>query len=120
MLTFIQWTFKWRYRNNSEYYKSNTMLIIGAKGFAKEILEVLHINDNLSNIAFYDDVNDYQIYKLYNQFDILKNSEEASLFFKTKSNPLSLNSLQNFSLSGDGLVGSYIFGWKQSSTVLLI
>ena len=28
------------------------MLIIGAKGFAKEILEVLHINDNIANIAF--------------------------------------------------------------------
>lgn len=66
------------------------MLIIGAKGFAKEILEVLHINDNLSNIAFYDDVNDYQVYKLYNQFDILKNSEEASLFFKTKSNQFTI------------------------------
>lgn len=34
------------------------MLIIGAKGFAKEVLEVLHQLKRFENICFYDDVND--------------------------------------------------------------
>ena len=34
------------------------MLIIGAKGFAKEVLEILHQKNDLQNIVFYDDVND--------------------------------------------------------------
>ncbi|WP_339888039.1 acetyltransferase [uncultured Flavobacterium sp.] len=66
------------------------MLIIGAKGFAKEILEVLHLNNELNNLAFYDDVNDLQEKKLYNQFDILTNIEEASHYFKTNSNTFSI------------------------------
>jgi hypothetical protein len=32
------------------------MLIIGAKGFAKEVLEIFHQQNKLQNIAFYDDV----------------------------------------------------------------
>ena len=66
------------------------MLIIGAKGCAKEVLEVLHINNNLSNIAFYDDINYFPDKKLYNQFDILTNIQEAAHFFKTKSNQFTL------------------------------
>ena len=34
------------------------MLIIGAKGFAKEVLEVLHQMNQIENVAFYDDIND--------------------------------------------------------------
>ena len=34
------------------------MLIIGAKGFAKEVLEILHQNGQTENLCFYDDVND--------------------------------------------------------------
>ena len=33
------------------------MLIVGAKGFAKEVLEVLYQNEYKKDIAFYDDVN---------------------------------------------------------------
>ena len=60
------------------------MLIIGAKGFAKEVLEVLHQNNQTENIAFYDDVNHDIGDFLYNKFPILKNENQAIDFFKTK------------------------------------
>ena len=37
------------------------MLIIGAKGFAKEVLEILHQNGQTENLCFYDDVNDVEL-----------------------------------------------------------
>ncbi len=57
------------------------MLIIGAKGFAKEVLEICHHNNLLNNLAFYDDVNDDVCGKLYNQFPVLKNIEDAKSYF---------------------------------------
>ena len=33
------------------------MIIVGAKGFAKELLEILHQNNQLEDLAFYDDIN---------------------------------------------------------------
>lgn len=57
------------------------MLVIGARGFAKEVLEVLHQTSQLDNLVFYDDVNDDVQGKLYNQFPILKNIAEAEEFF---------------------------------------
>lgn len=59
------------------------MLIIGAKGFAKEVLEVLHQNNLSNNLAFYDDVNEDIGDYLYNKFPILKSNEEAANYFKT-------------------------------------
>ena len=49
------------------------MLVIGAKGFAKEILEVLYQNSQTDNLVFYDDVNADAPEELYGQFKILKN-----------------------------------------------
>jgi sugar O-acyltransferase (sialic acid O-acetyltransferase NeuD family) len=66
------------------------MLIIGAKGFAKELLEVLHKNDSLQNTAFFDDVNDDVFGKLYNKFPILKSTEEAQNYFQTISNKFTI------------------------------
>ncbi len=57
------------------------MLIIGAKGFAKEVLEVLFQNKNTDNIAFFDDVNSDIGDFLYEQFPILKNDEQVKSFF---------------------------------------
>lgn len=61
------------------------MLIIGAKGFAKEVLEVLHQNDNLGNVAFFDDVNLDLVGKLYDRFPILKSIEEVENYFNQVS-----------------------------------
>lgn len=61
------------------------MLIIGAKGFAKEILEILDQKNETENLCFYDDVNDDVPEKLYNEFPILKSLEEAKSYFKNIS-----------------------------------
>lgn len=62
------------------------MLIIGAKGFAKEVLEVVSQLNQLDNLAFYDDVNDDVSGTLYNRFPILKTIEETTNYFKTIDN----------------------------------
>ena len=46
------------------------MLIIGAKGFAKELLEIFHQNNQTSNLSFYDDVNDVKNYLIENENQI--------------------------------------------------
>ena len=62
------------------------MLIIGAKGFAKEVLEILHQLNDLENLSFYDDVNIDVPSKLYNKFPVLNNIEEASTYLKKIDN----------------------------------
>lgn len=62
------------------------MLIIGAKGFAKEVLEILHQNGQTENLCFYDDVNDDLPEKLFGQFPILRTIEDAKTYFKQTSN----------------------------------
>jgi sugar O-acyltransferase (sialic acid O-acetyltransferase NeuD family) len=59
------------------------MLIIGAKGFAKEVLEICHQNNDLADLAFYDDVNDDVKGFLYEKFPVLKNIQDAENYFKT-------------------------------------
>ncbi|UYW00517.1 acetyltransferase [Flavobacterium agricola] len=59
------------------------MLIVGAKGFAKEVLEVCHQNNDLHNLVFYDDVNKDVGNILFNRFPVLKNLSEAENYFKT-------------------------------------
>lgn len=58
------------------------MLIVGAKGFAKEILEILHQLDDLNNLVFYDDVNLNIPEILYGKFRVLKNQDQATSYFK--------------------------------------
>ena len=58
------------------------MLIIGAKGFAKEILEILHQKGASEQLYFYDDVNKDIPDFLYGKFKILKNLEEAKAVFE--------------------------------------
>lgn len=66
------------------------MLIIGAKGFAKEVLQVLHELNRLENLAFYDDVSRDTPPLLYGKFPILKSSEEAKKYFETIDNEFTL------------------------------
>jgi sugar O-acyltransferase (sialic acid O-acetyltransferase NeuD family) len=66
------------------------MLIVGAKGFAKEVLEICHQNKELENLVFYDDVNDNIGDKLYDQFPILKSLEEAQGYFSSIDNRFTL------------------------------
>ena len=48
------------------------MLIVGAKGFAKEVLEIIHELNQLENLVFFDDVNNDMKGKLLEKFPILK------------------------------------------------
>src|SRR5690554_6250177 len=57
------------------------MLIVGAKGFAKEVLQVCEQIDDLEGLVFYDDVNAELVGKLYSRFPILKNIEDAEKHF---------------------------------------
>lgn len=59
------------------------MLVVGAKGFAIEVLEVVHQLEQLQNLTFYDDVNSEIPEKLFGQFLILKTREQAEIYFKT-------------------------------------
>jgi sugar O-acyltransferase (sialic acid O-acetyltransferase NeuD family) len=58
------------------------MLIFGAKGFAKEVLEIIHQTGKLENLVFYDNVNSDIGTHLYNKFPILKLKEEAKHYFE--------------------------------------
>ena len=62
------------------------MLIVGAKGFAKEVLEVCHQNNELNNLVFYDDVNIDIGDNLYGQFPILNSIELAKKYFEEVDN----------------------------------
>lgn len=66
------------------------MLIVGAKGFAKEVLEVLYQNDQLENLVFYDDVSQDLPELLFDKYKILSNLDEASIFFSTIDNRFTL------------------------------
>lgn len=57
------------------------MVVIGAKGFAKEVLEILYKNNNFQNLFFYDDINKDDPRFLYGKFPILKNMEEVLRIF---------------------------------------
>lgn len=58
------------------------MLIVGAKGFAKEVLEVLYQLHDIENVVFYDDVSEDLPKQLYERFDILRNAEEVEKYFQ--------------------------------------
>ncbi|MBC7845890.1 MAG: acetyltransferase [Flavobacterium sp.] len=66
------------------------MLIVGAKGFAKEVLQVFLDSDFAGKIAFYDDVNDAVSGLLFKLFPILKNEEEVIEYFKTNGNEFTI------------------------------
>ena len=62
------------------------MLIVGAKGFAKEVLEVVRQLDELSDLVFYDDINDDVQGTLFGKFPILKTTEAVKVYFQTVDN----------------------------------
>jgi len=66
------------------------MLIVGAKGFAKEVLEIFHQIGKVDDIAFYDDVNADIGNKLYNKFPILKSEKEVKVFFQKYGNEFTI------------------------------
>jgi sugar O-acyltransferase (sialic acid O-acetyltransferase NeuD family) len=61
------------------------MIIVGGKGFAKEVLEVLHKNDDINNLVFYDDINTDNT-KLFDCFPVLQSLSEAKQYFDNIDN----------------------------------
>jgi sugar O-acyltransferase (sialic acid O-acetyltransferase NeuD family) len=66
------------------------MIVIGAKGFAKEVLEIIHQSNELDNLVFYDDLNDDINGKLFNKFPILKTTIAVVNYFKTTDNKFTI------------------------------
>lgn len=68
------------------------MLVIGAKGFAKEVLEIIYQekNDLTEQLVFYDDVSLAGPMFLYEKYPILKTKEAARTYFKTIDNKFAL------------------------------
>jgi sugar O-acyltransferase (sialic acid O-acetyltransferase NeuD family) len=58
------------------------MLIIGAKGFATEVLDVFHQKKMLNNLAFYDDITMEIGNLLYNTYPILKTENSVIAYFE--------------------------------------
>ncbi len=59
------------------------MLIVGAKGFAKDILEILQERNELDQLVFYDDLNSDTEDQLFGKFPILKSIEAAEEYFSS-------------------------------------
>lgn len=59
------------------------MIIIGAKGFAKEVLEVCCENEDLKNLAFYDDISKDVGTDLYGKFKVINNAYDVKKYFST-------------------------------------
>ena len=53
------------------------MLIVGAKGFAKEVLEVLGQTGSLAGVAFYDDTSAEVLPPVHGHFVVLRTAAEA-------------------------------------------
>lgn len=66
------------------------MIIIGAKGFAKELLEILHQNGETQNLCFYDDISNDFPDILYNKFKVLKSEKEAQKYFTSMENSFTI------------------------------
>lgn len=66
------------------------MLIIGAKGFAKEVLEVICQKNNEQNIAFFDDTSTDVDAILYNKYKVIRNINDAKNYFSQVDNLFTL------------------------------
>ena len=61
------------------------MLIVGAKGLAKELLQIMQENNRDQNLFFYDDVSQDLPSKLYEKYPILTNTKSVISLFKIDS-----------------------------------
>lgn len=64
------------------------MVIVGARGFAKEILEIFHDRNDLAGLVFYDDINNDTL--LFNQFQVLNNEHQVKNHFANFNNQFTL------------------------------
>ncbi|MBL7856198.1 MAG: acetyltransferase [Cyclobacteriaceae bacterium] len=58
------------------------MIIVGAKGFAKELLEVFFQNNEVNNLFFFDNISVDLPEKLFDRFPVLRSIEEVKDIFQ--------------------------------------
>jgi sugar O-acyltransferase (sialic acid O-acetyltransferase NeuD family) len=61
------------------------MVIIGAKGLAKELLAVFQWNGSSDDLVFFDNVSEDIPDTLYGRFSVLKSWEDLEMYFQKKS-----------------------------------
>lgn len=66
------------------------MLIAGAKGFAKELLEIIYQSASEMEILFFDEVSQDLPDLLFDKYRILRSEEEAAFYFKEKDKRFAL------------------------------
>jgi sugar O-acyltransferase (sialic acid O-acetyltransferase NeuD family) len=66
------------------------MIIVGAKGFAKELLEVAHQLGQTENLVFFDNVSTNLPQQLFDQFPILRSHQEVDTYFRTQDKRFAL------------------------------
>ncbi len=66
------------------------MLIVGAGGFARELLEIFQQKGIADQVGFYDDVNQNTGKLLFDRFPILKNEAQAKDFFSAHGNAFTI------------------------------
>lgn len=62
------------------------MLIVGAQGFAKELLEICFRSNSFENLVFYDDIHIEIGKKLFEHFTIIHTIEDAKFYFENIDN----------------------------------
>lgn len=65
------------------------MVIVGSKGFAKELLEILNQQNSINNIVFFDDIN-LEKSKLFNRFSIIHEETDIVNYFENYTNEFTL------------------------------
>jgi sugar O-acyltransferase (sialic acid O-acetyltransferase NeuD family) len=66
------------------------MIVVGAKGFAKELLEVCHQLGRTENLVFFDNVSSDLPEYLFGQFPILRSEAEVKAHFENYSKDFAL------------------------------
>ena len=62
------------------------MILIGAKGFAKEVFEIVFKNKQSESIVFYDDINLNGTKTIFEDHIVLQSIEEAKNYFEKTDN----------------------------------
>jgi sugar O-acyltransferase (sialic acid O-acetyltransferase NeuD family) len=66
------------------------MIIVGAKGFAKELLEVAYKLDQINDLVFFDNISNDLPDKLFGQFPIIQKDLDAIEYFNIVDNRFAL------------------------------
>lgn len=66
------------------------MIIVGAKGFAKEVLEIVCQDETMKNIVMYDDVSTDVPNLMYDKFPVLRDESQVKAFFVKYGNDFTI------------------------------